>query len=50
MYIGTANINCEITSGGVKIAPNAKQIIKNMPLNSFNLRFLNILSLINAFF
>ena len=49
MYIGTANINCEITSGGVKIAPNVKQIIKNMPLNSFNLCFLNILSLINAF-
>ena len=39
MYIGTANINCEITSGGVKIAPNVKQIIKNMPLNSFNLCF-----------
>ena len=49
MYIGTANINCEMTSGGVKIAPKTKQIIKNIPLKSFNLLLSTILRLTMAF-
>ena len=49
MYIGTANINCEMTSGGVKIAPKTKQTTKKIPLKSFNFFFSTILSLTIAF-
>ena len=34
-YIGTANINWEMTSGGVKIIPKVKQITKKIPRRFF---------------